>query len=305
MNENLKMAEEIPRLLKRLYRFRERAAGGWARLGRRRRKAALLVALRRDWPGGYALTGAGELAFVPAPLDARGEHVLFHGFDAPAAALRFAPPGGVAVDIGANLGEWSVPLAKAVGPTGRLLCCEPNPAVAAALAATLAINNLPQAVVLPVAASSTDGAARLAVDAVDSGRSQLADTGIAVQSRTLDSLVAEHDLQRLDLLKIDVEGHEAQVLAGAGATLARLRPALVFETAHESADERAQIADRLEAAGYGIVAVLHHYGALACTIADYRAASGACAGAEARNLLALHCRSGRQQIPVASQPTDA
>ncbi|HTQ34200.1 MAG TPA: FkbM family methyltransferase [Stellaceae bacterium] len=281
-------AADIPRLLKRLYRFRARTeAGGWARLGRRRRKAALVAALRCDWPGGYALTDSGELAFVPAPLDARGEHVLFHGFDAPAAALRFAPQGGVAVDVGANLGEWSVPLAKAVGPGGLLLCCEPNPAMAAALSATLAINNLHQATVLPIAVSSCDGEGRLAINLVDSGQSRLSGAGIAVPLRSLDSLVADHGLQRLDLLKIDVEGHEAQVLAGAGETLARLRPAVIFESGHETGDERAQIAERLEAAGYEILAVLHHYGGLPCTMADYRAAAGACAGAEARNLLAL------------------
>ena len=287
-DQGAQTAADIPRLLKRLYRFRERAeAGGWARLGRRRRKAALLAALRRDWAGGYALIDSGELAFIPAPLDARGEHVLFHGFDAPPAAPRFAPLGGVAVDIGANIGEWAVPLAKAVGPGGRLLCCEPNPAMAAALTATLAINNLQQATVLPVAVSFCDGAGHLAIDPVDSGQSRLAGAGIAVMLRSLDSLVAEHGLQRLDLLKIDVEGHEAEVLAGAGQTLARLRPALIFESAHEDSDARAQIADRLDAAGYEILAVLHHYGALPCTMADYRAAAGACGGTEARNLLAL------------------
>ena len=215
MTKTATMAEEMPRLLKRLYRFREKAAaGGWARLGRRWRKALLVAALRRAWPGGYALTDTGELAFVPAPLDARGEHVLFYGFDAPVAALRFAPAGGVAIDIGANLGEWAVPLAKAVGPNGRLLCCEPNPAMAAALSATLAINNLPHAQVLAVALSSDDGEGRLAIDGVDSGRSHLADKGVAVRLRSLDSLVAEHRLDRLDLVKIDVEGHEASVLEG-------------------------------------------------------------------------------------------
>jgi FkbM family methyltransferase len=282
------MAEDFPRLLKRLYRFRERAvAGGWARFGRRRRKASLVAALRHDWPGGYALTDTGELAFVPAPLEARGEHVLFHGFDAPVAALRFTPPGGIAIDIGANLGEWSIPLAKAVGATGRVLCCEPNPAMADALSATLAINNLPQAQVLTVALSADDGEGHLAIDSTDSGQSRLADKGVSVRLRSLDSLVAEHRLERLDLVKIDVEGHEAQVLAGAGETMRRLRPALIFESAHEAAAERAFIADRLEACGYEIIAVLHHYGALACSAADYRAATGACAGSEARNLLAL------------------
>src|SRR5438270_11251093 len=125
---------DLPRLLKRLERFRSTARRpGLARLFARRRKAALCAALRQRWAGGYVLTDTGELAFVPAPLDARGERLLFYGFAAPQTALAFAPPGGVALDVGANLGEWSVPLARAVGRAGRVLCVEPNPATAAAL----------------------------------------------------------------------------------------------------------------------------------------------------------------------------
>lgn len=289
--------DSLPRLLKRLYRFRQAAAGAprrsLSRLLLPRRKAALVAALRRDWPGGYALTDRGELAFVPAPLDARGEHVLFHGFAAAPGAAAYAPPGGVVIDIGANLGEWAVPLAKAVGAAGRILCCEPNPSVAAALAATLTINNLAQATVIPVAISAADGDGHLAVDATDSGQSRLADRGLAVRLRSLDSLVAEWELERIDLLKIDVEGHEAAVLDGAAQTLGRLHPAVIFESGHETSEERRRIADRLDACGYDIVAVLHHYGALACLSDDYRAAERACAGAEARNLLALPRRATR------------
>src|SRR5579872_842004 len=147
--------EDFSRLLKRLCRFRQKMMpGGLMRIGRRWRKAALVDALRRGWPGAYTLTDSGDLAFIPAPLEARGEHVLFYGFAVPAPVLRFAPAGGVVIDIGANLGEWSVPLAKAVGVNGQVLCCEPNPSVANALAATLTINNLSQARVIQVAISS-------------------------------------------------------------------------------------------------------------------------------------------------------
>jgi FkbM family methyltransferase len=284
----------LPKLLKRLYRFRqrERAARrhGVSRLLRPWRKSALVAALRRDWPGGYALTDDTNLVFVPAPLDARGERLLFHGFGAPPAALAFAPPGGVAIDIGANLGEWSVPLAQAVGPQGLVLCCEPNPAIAAALAATLKINNLGQAQVWPVAVSEQDGEGRLAIDRTDTGQSRLAVEGVPVPLRSLDSIVAEAALDRLNLIKIDVEGHEAAVLTGGAATLRRLRPAVVFESGHEAGGERAAIADLLDELAYDIVAVLHDFGALACTIADFRLAQAACANGIC-NLLALP-RSG-------------
>jgi FkbM family methyltransferase len=282
---------DLPRLLKRLYRFRERQARGRGLLSlfARRRKSALVAALERHWTGGYALTDSGELAFVPAPLDLQGQRVLFYGFRAPSAALGFVPAGGVAIDVGANLGEWSVPLAKAVGPSGRVLCCEPNPLVAAALAATLRINNLGQASVVAVALSNEDGEGRLKIDAAHTGLSRLASgaEGVVVPLRRLDTVVAEHTLDRVDLVKIDVEGHERPVFDGAVQTLRRFRPAVVFESGHEDVAGRHAIADRLRDLDYEIVAVLHDYGALSCDLDDYRAARGACRGSEAHNVLAL------------------
>jgi FkbM family methyltransferase len=281
---------DLPRLLKRLYRFRQeqRAAPrhGLARLLRPRRKAALVAALRRDWPGGYALTDEGDLVFVPAPLDARGEDLLFHGFDAPAPALAFAPQGGVAIDVGANLGEWAVPLAQAVGPHGKVFCSEPNPTIAAALAQTLRINNLGHAEVWPVAISDSNDQGYLAIDSADTGRSHLAASGVAVPLRSLDSIAAETGFDRVDLLKIDVEGHEAAVLAGGSEMLRRFRPALIFESGHETEDGRAAIADLLDELGYDIVAALHHFGAAPASSGDYRATQGACTKGIC-NLLAL------------------
>ncbi len=284
--------QSLPRLLKRLYRFRAAARHGRIdhRLFARRRKRALLAAFARDWPGGYVLTDDGRLGFVPAPLDAQGERLLFYGFAMPAAVLALVPAGGVAIDVGANLGEWSVPLAAAVGAAGRVLCVEPNPAVAGALRATLRINHLTQAQVLGIALSAEDGPGHLAVDPRNTGLSRLSTAspaGIAVRLRRLDAVVAESRLDRLDLVKIDVEGHERQVIAGAAESLQRFRPAIIFESGHETGDDRAAIGERLDALGYDIVAVLHDYGALACGGEAYLTASGPCAGREARNLLAL------------------
>lgn len=277
------------RLLKRLYRFRElEREPGMARLLLRRRKAELRALLARDWPGGYVLTDQGDLVFVPAPLDFQGERVLFYGCPAPPGIIGHAPPGGTVIDVGANLGEWSVPLAKAVGPQGRVLCLEPNLTVAAALSATLRINNWPHAAVIEAAASDRDGGQSLLLDAENSGRARLTpEGGVAVRSCRIDALVAAAGLTRLDLIKIDVEGHERQVLDGADETTSRFRPVFVFESGHENGDDRTRIAEFFAAHDYDIVAVLQDYGASPCTLATYRAALGPCAGSEARNLVAL------------------
>jgi hypothetical protein len=108
-----------------------------------------------------------------------------------------------------------------------------------------------------------------------------------VPLRRLDAIVAERALPRLDLVKVDVEGHERDVLAGGAETLRRFRPTLVFESGLETSEDRRAIAFLLDDLGYEPVAVLHDFGALACTVEDYREAAGACAGTEARNILAL------------------
>lgn len=281
---------DVPRLLKQLYRFRRRMRRpGIGRLLLRSRKAALLARLADAWPGAYVLSDSGELAYVPAPLDARGERLMFYGFRAPQAALGLVPPGGVAIDVGANLGEWSVPLAAAVGRDGMVLCIEPNPAVATALAATLRINNFTQAEVLAVALGSEDGEGRLLIESGDSGLSRLSasEAAIPVPLRRLDPLLRERLFTRVDLIKIDVEGHERFVLAGAAETLRCFRPGVVFESGHETPPDRLAVAALFKEVEYDFVAVLHDYGALPCREGDYVGATGACAGSEARNILVL------------------
>jgi hypothetical protein len=110
----------------------------------------------------------------------------------------------------------------------------------------------------------------LAVPVVTSART---DTGTArigaaclghdtlqVPLRSLDSLAAERDLARPDLIKIDVEGHERRVLDGAAAILDRHRPVLVIETGHEAEGDRAAIHDRLAGLGYRMLGILLDYG---------------------------------------------
>jgi FkbM family methyltransferase len=259
-------------LLKALWKLRPpgepEPLGG--RLVRRWREKRLLARLEREWPGGFALHRNGDLVYVPHPLDARGRHALLHSPAVHPTVLAFLSPGGVAIDVGANLGEWAVPLARRVGPAGRVLAVEPAPRAAAALHKTLVANALVQAEVIRCAVGNHDGTATFAVPIVTSVR---VDTGTArigpatagqealkVVLRSLDSLAAEHRLDRIDLMKIDVEGGERQVLEGARATLARYRPVLVLETGHEAGDDRQAVRDLLGGLGYRMLGLLLDFG---------------------------------------------
>jgi FkbM family methyltransferase len=287
----------LMKLLKALWKLRppDEAEPIGSRLVRRWREKRLLRRVEREWPGGFALHRTGDLVYVPSPLDARGRHALLHPPRVHPAVLAFLPPGGTALDIGANLGEWAVPLARVVGPTGRVLAVEPAPRSAAALDKTLAANALRHAEVVRCAVGERDGVAEFAVPLVTSAR---ADTGTArigpasaghevleVELRRLDSLVAEWRLDRIDLVKIDVEGHERRVLDGGGDSLARFRPVLVIETGHEGPGDRAAIRDRLSGLGYRMLGILLDHGMADAAWPAYVAAEPPFRAGDAHNLL--------------------
>jgi FkbM family methyltransferase len=152
-------------------------------------------------------------------------------------AAAVLPPAGVAIDVGANLGLATLALAPLL-PEGRIIAVEPAPRIAAALRRTVALNGLAGKVtVLEQALGAAAGAAAFHADAHSAGSHLL--TGptadgsgppvLTVQVGTLDDLVGRLGLTRLDFIKIDVEGHETEVLDGAASTLARFRPSLFVE----------------------------------------------------------------------------
>lgn len=132
-------------------------------------------------------------------------------------------PGMHVVDVGANIGYCTMMFSSLVGERGRVWSIEPDPVNLLELEATVAENRLAgQVTVLPVAAGASEGTVRfepgLNSCVTPQGRSE-----VAVKS--LDSL----KLDRVDLIKIDVEGYEGAVLDGALATLARCQPSLFME----------------------------------------------------------------------------
>lgn len=148
-------------------------------------------------------------------------------------------PGDVAIDVGAHLGDHTIPMARAVAPGGRVHAFEPLDACRARLEERIKTEFGDLAGVITVrgeALSDYEGDASyvVAVDALAySGlRKRMYDIptkteSVQVSVRTLDSLFA--DLQALRYVKIDAEGGEYHILRGALGTLSRLRPVVGFE----------------------------------------------------------------------------
>lgn len=135
-------------------------------------------------------------------------------------------PGGLFVDIGANIGNHAL---FAAGPCdARVLAFEPSPALASHCAATLATNGLSARLDLRCQGlGAAPGTARLRPGPDhNAGRTRLETGAGAVEVVRLDDVLAEPP----DVIKIDVEGMEPAVLAGACGLLARHRPAVYVET---------------------------------------------------------------------------
>ncbi|MCB9079357.1 MAG: FkbM family methyltransferase [Anaerolineaceae bacterium] len=171
---------------------------------------------------------------------------------------RLTNPGEMAVDVGANIGYTTSILAKQVGQNGSVVSFEPHPFIYQELNNN--VNNWRHdlgwryIVTHSLALSSQSGNCDLAIPQdfhVNRGTAYVANSGhqpdtvtVKAQRSTLDSMIQA----RIDILKIDVEGHEFEVLKGARHLLKfhQIRD-IVFEEQHDYPSEVTQL---LEAYGY-------------------------------------------------------
>ena len=174
---------------------------------------------------------------------------------------RLLPPGALFVDVGANIGFFSLLAARRVGPAGRVIALEPNPAALRRLRQNLALNPAFRVEVIEAAASDRVGEVRLAQpDDWNLGGVCISETGtVPVRCAPLGDLLAPLNLAHApDLMKIDVEGHEPSVLRGLFAS-PQLRPRhIVFEfkpSFFPLADPEGALWQPLRAAGYTVRAV--------------------------------------------------
>ncbi|MFL1464053.1 FkbM family methyltransferase, partial [Roseococcus sp. DSY-14] len=157
-------------------------------------------------------------------------------------ARAWRPGGGdgaVALDAGANLGVTVLALAAAWPGHAALHAAEPDPEVAELLRWNLRAAGLDRARVWPLALGATDGEAAFRRELPNRATSHLfphdrpardwKGETLRVPLRRADTLLAEAGATRLDLLKLDVEGAEEPVLAGAAAALERFRPLVLVE----------------------------------------------------------------------------
>jgi FkbM family methyltransferase len=137
--------------------------------------------------------------------------------------------GATVLDIGANFGSFCILASKKVGPTGKVVAFEPNPAVFDRLVNNIRINKISNIQAFGEAVSDKDGyftlnihqrtAFSTLVDSVDE-RSNEGATDLKVRTRSINTLISEMGCD-IDLLKIDCEGSEYSILQSFDPQLAR------------------------------------------------------------------------------------
>jgi FkbM family methyltransferase len=134
--------------------------------------------------------------------------------------------GGVVVDVGANIGIYTLPLAGMVGPRGRVLAFEPEAAAFAQLEHNARVNGLAQIEPVQRALGDVEAEMTLYCSPTNFGDHRLHSHGdVEVRQRvrvvTLDAELAGVADGAVRLIKVDVQGHEPFVLAGMAETLRR------------------------------------------------------------------------------------
>lgn len=164
-----------------------------------------------------------------------GRHVLRDTYEPNVTAVfrRYVRPGMRVLDIGANIGYFTMLSASLVGPTGGVIAIEPNPDSVKLLEASRRENGFEHVRIFQVAAGRAPGllvlnraSSNAMTSAVPDAVSHLV-RSTTVPSFRIDDLVAPD--ANVDFVKIDVEGAEYNALLGARALIARCRPTIVSE----------------------------------------------------------------------------
>lgn len=166
--------------------------------------------------------------------------------------LGYVKAGDIVVEVGANIGTHTVPLARAVTDSGRVFAFEPQRILSQMLGGNLAINGIWNVKLERVALGAEQRI--MSVPPVDYSQPGNFGAVSLVDGKATEPVAVmkldDYQFARLDLMKIDVEGMELEVLQGAADTIKRLRPILYFE--NDRNDRQEALCEHVESLGYDL-----------------------------------------------------
>ncbi|MBN4073778.1 MAG: hypothetical protein COC05_04060 [Gammaproteobacteria bacterium] len=154
--------------------------------------------------------------------------------------LRYLKPGGIFIDIGANVGYYTLIANHEVGSNGRVLSFEPNPDTLEKLKRNISLNSAMQVEVFEMALSDADSEVTLFCPNDEThGCASMVNQGWddasihKVMARRLDDVLPQ-EIDHIDLIKMDVEGAELKVVRGARRTISKYRPTILLELSEKA-----------------------------------------------------------------------
>jgi FkbM family methyltransferase len=166
------------------------------------------------------------------------------------------------MDVGANWGLYSLLISRAVGPSGKVYAFEPVPEIFARLKERIALNNATNVIPVPIALSDEKGVAKMSIKGMSSSLfRRVSDEFVEVQVERLDDFVEREKIERVDAIKIDVEGAELKVIRGADKTIRRDKPILMVEiqaaTLQAAGTTPEELFETIVSYGYNAFAICH------------------------------------------------
>lgn len=162
--------------------------------------------------------------------------------------------GSWAIDVGANNGFFTKRFAQWVTGGGRIIAIEPDSENLALLRRRVSTEGLTAVAIHRAVAIERSGSAHLRRNPARPDDHRIADSGEIVEAITIDDLVKDAGNPTIGLIKIDTQGSERRVLAGATRTLQRCRPNLFIEVddraLRENGTSAAQLISDIQARGY-------------------------------------------------------
>lgn len=160
--------------------------------------------------------------------------LLFSGNYQPAVThflKEVTPMNGYCLDVGANLGFYTLKMAQWVGARGHVAAFEANPHMASRVRDNIALNRFSQAEVIEAAVHDVPGELEFYIS-TDPGKSSIYPVRDAVRKLVVKAVTLDDFLQdwpRLDVIKMDIEGNDCLGLYGGRKAIQRFRPHIVFE----------------------------------------------------------------------------
>lgn len=201
---------------------------------------------------------------MPTPFERLLDRIPF--MDKEMLALRrLVSPGDTVIEAGAAGGLHTWLLSRLVGPDGAVHAFEPRPRAVRNLARLARLARWPNVRLHPQALGGAPARDVITIPRVGTraqvGPANVAGRTVEIEVTTVDRVVAAEGLERVDLLRVDVEGHEWALLDGAAATLERDHPTILCEIEDRHLERHGRTAqvvlDRFADLGYA-PHVFHH-----------------------------------------------